>query len=105
MLVLVPIATAIALFIWLRLVCQRSSARVERPFSLTLPFFPISVYPLRFWLLCAIVFISADASKLLASFYRYHLFTGWSVLFFMGIGMLVAVLGSIQGRSQSNASR
>lgn len=93
MLTLVPMAAAVALFIWLQLIGARPTTRLEHPFSLTLPFFPISIYPLRFWLLCAVVFMAAGAAKLSVSIYKYHLFTGWSVLLFTGIGMLAAVLG------------
>jgi H+/Cl- antiporter ClcA len=95
-LVLVPIAFAIAVFAWLSFLGRRKTVDFEQPFSMTLPFYPFDRYPVRFWLLCGIVAVTAGISRILASLFSQQRLTGGSMFLFIGLGILVAVFGWMQ---------
>lgn len=105
LLVSAPIVFALAIFVWLQFTFRRGTMQLQQPFSLTLPFFPISTFPLQFWLLCAVVFIGAGLSKLCVAYQRYHSLTGWSVLLFIGVGILLAVLGWMQWNNRNGTTK
>ena len=91
--ILVPTIVSFTIYISLSLISKRKSVQLERPLSLTLPFLPMRRYPLRFWLLCAVVFIGVGSSGILASYYKHQPLIGSSMFLFIGLGMFVAVLG------------
>lgn len=91
-LILAPLVFAIAIFAWLCFITKYKSVHLEQPFSLTSPFYPMTLYPLRFWLLCGTVFISIGASRVLVSFFTHRQLSD-SIFLFVGAGVLVGVLG------------
>jgi hypothetical protein len=92
-LVLAPAAFAIAVFVWLTFAGQRGTIDLAEPFSLTLPFFPMRRYPIRFWLLCGVVLFVAGACRTLASVILGQHLTGATMALSIGVGILIAVLG------------
>jgi hypothetical protein len=89
--ILVSAALAVVIFGWLCFITKYTTVHLEEPFSLTLPFYPMAMYPLRFLLLGSATGISAGTSRMLVSFFTHREITG-TLFLFLGIGMLVAVL-------------
>jgi hypothetical protein len=90
--VLVPIISAIVIYLWLFSLACKPDVDWSDPCSLTKPFFPLTRYPMRFWLLASVLFSLSG----LVSAFREFLLCGSispdsSMYFLSGISTLAAL--------------
>jgi hypothetical protein len=89
---LVSGATSLGLFLWLNLIRSRPEVEWSDPYSWRKPFFPMNLYPMRFWFLGSISFIAAGSIALLLDLKSRtgHEAFGGTFLFW-GIGIFIAL--------------
>jgi hypothetical protein len=89
---IISVLTSVGLFLWLTVIRSRPNVDWSEPHSWKRPFFPMNLYPVRFWFLGSISFIVgggiAIAMDLIA--HNGHEAFGGTFLF-LGLGTLLAL--------------
>lgn len=91
--ILIALATGIGLYLWLIVVGNKQELDWPHLFSMTMPFYPMDRYPLRFWVISAISLITGGIIAILKSLVSgsSHLATG-STFLSMGIVILLTLI-------------
>lgn len=89
---IIPISAGVGVFLWLYVTELRSGLDRSAPASITLPFYPMARYPLRYWLLTAISLMLGGAASLLKEAVRGGGHFAFGATFVgMGFSILIAV--------------
>lgn len=91
--ILSPVIVSLTIYLWLTLISKKHPFSTKDSFSWTLPFFPMSRNPIRFWVLCAVVFMFNGSSNILVALYQHRQFTIDYICLPIGIGVSAGLFG------------
>ena len=96
---LISIAGGLFLFIWLLSIRDRPNIDWTNPISITLPFFPMNRYPMRYWLVVAVSLILGGSVAFFRETIRGGQYTPFGATFIaLGLAIIIAVGARIRRR-------
>lgn len=105
--ILIAIAFSICLFVWLIVVHARQPIDWSEPCSWAKPFFPMTKYPIRFWMLASQSFIAAGGTTIMLDVLLDHgheAFGGTFLFWGFGIWITLKIWLKIHERQVTKAS-
>src|SRR6266481_7522492 len=97
---IVPIVGGVGVYVWLMLSEKRQAIDWTKPISITQPFFPMSRYPIRYWLVAAISLTLGGSVALLKEIMESGQHPAFGATFlFLGIAILIAIGALMRMRS------